>query len=369
MLRVVLDTNVVSQDYLFRRSSSLFLLAEAQRERLTLVLPEIVLRETANRYRGAIEDALTTATGVERHLSGLGVLPTAYVPPDVNAESEASDYYWRRVRLPYAQTPSIPEVDHQSIVARALARKQPFDGNGQDGYPDVLLWESVMALLNDDNASPVVLVSNDKRAFGEGRKEPVLAEDLRREVIERFGPRATVELQPGLREFIEAHLKPDTALRDRLRREVATGQLTAAVQDSLAHSEPENYVWLSWIPFGFSACSPTSTRATSESGTREPRRTRQPCSPLTPTRNSTRISPGCRHRQARPSTQRTSPMNCPMTILGTTSSRSTARPHWSSRGHTDKTHASSRTSLGWKSLSARAPSRERSKDAEALASI
>ena len=38
--------------------------------------------------------------------------------------------------LPY------PTVEHREVVARALARRRPFDKRGHDGYRDTLIWET-----------------------------------------------------------------------------------------------------------------------------------------------------------------------------------------------------------------------------------
>jgi hypothetical protein len=74
--------------------------------------------------------------------------------------------------------PPLPDVSHDALVSRALARRQPFDAKGHDGYRDALLWENVKLLAE---SGPVVLVSNDRKAFAERRTEGWLSDDLAQE--------------------------------------------------------------------------------------------------------------------------------------------------------------------------------------------
>jgi hypothetical protein len=97
----------------------------------------------------------------------------------------------------------IPTVPHRRLIERAVARRRPFDANG-DGYRDALVWESVLELLNL-STDPVALISNDKPAFSESKDKPELAFDLVTE-LDQLNQVGRVELFFTLRGYVEARV-------------------------------------------------------------------------------------------------------------------------------------------------------------------
>lgn len=165
MLHVVLDTNVVGIPAF--TSNAHRLLLEASREgRIVLVVPELVLRETANRWREEVESLLERRDSIELRLIEIRALSWAQKSRSVDAHSLAHDMRERleqQLRAHGAQITALPDASHDDIVSRALARRQPFDSGGKDGYRDVLLWETVLGFVADGH--DVALVSADRRAF------------------------------------------------------------------------------------------------------------------------------------------------------------------------------------------------------------
>lgn len=189
MVRVVVDTNVAGG----KKSRPLTtielrrLLDETLRGNLQLVVPEIVLRECSNLYADYLRehaDALRNATSALRQADLLTSTEDLMFDRDhVRADTEKE--LRREITKAGGMVPPLPSVSHDRVVERALRRGQPFDSNGQNGYRDVLLWETILSL--DADKDGVVLIAHDKRAFYDSDPSTGLAVVLRDEVEHQFG--------------------------------------------------------------------------------------------------------------------------------------------------------------------------------------
>ena len=232
MVRVVVDTNVVGG----KKSRPLTtielrrLLDETTRGNLQLVVPEIVLRECSNLYADYLREhaeALHSATSALRQADLLTATENLVFDRDhVRADTETK----LRVEITRAGgiIPPLPSVSHDRVVERALRRDQPFDPNGQNGYRDVLLWETVLSLDADEDG--VVLIAHDKRAFYDSDPATGLAKVLRHEVEHQFGrPDAIVAFYEPAEGLTEA-LALAVASAERERQQEIEGQQRADEQ-------------------------------------------------------------------------------------------------------------------------------------------
>lgn len=210
MLHVVLDTNVVGIPPL--DSNAHRLLLEASREgRIALVVPELVLRETANRWREEVQLLLDRRDEAELRLIELRALSWAQKSRALDPYSLAHDMRERleqQLRDHGASILGLPDASHDDIVSRALARRQPFDSGGKDGYRDVLLWETVLSLVAEGH--DVALISADRRAFStKARNE--LSRDLAAEAEALAERPEAVRLYPDLRSALPTVLESGDA--------------------------------------------------------------------------------------------------------------------------------------------------------------
>lgn len=106
--------------------------------------------------------------------------------------------------LPY------PVVRHEAVVGRDLLRRKPFNKEGK-GYRDTLIWESALAWADDNRAGPpIVLVSNNKKDFGDPLHSDLVVEMKGR----GFGDGLITRI-PTLEILLEQKLKPQLrALND-----------------------------------------------------------------------------------------------------------------------------------------------------------
>jgi hypothetical protein len=139
--------------------------------RVRLCLPAVVVDEVLAHRVNRFQPEVTRAIELVRGLA-------TRVPPG-----------W--AVLPY------PAVPHRQVVARALARRRPFDPRGRGGYRDTLIWESVLELARQGGVAHVVLVTRNHKDFAAGDGSGWHA-DLRADLV---GLSARVDLAGELEAF------------------------------------------------------------------------------------------------------------------------------------------------------------------------
>jgi hypothetical protein len=199
MDRYALDTNVLREDYRFRRNPGQLLLREARHEEIRLLMPRLCLDEAANLYREDLEEAFRESRKAARRLRGLGATTENPAGAVDSLVADYRAYLEALLRSANAEILPYPTVGHEHVAVRALSRRQPFDHEGRNGYRDVLLWESLLAAA--DASHPIILISHDSRAFGPNRKLPGLAEELSDEVEAAGFPRDAIRRISTVAEF------------------------------------------------------------------------------------------------------------------------------------------------------------------------
>lgn len=184
---------------------------------LNLRIPEIVRQETIRHYDRLIGD------GEREAIKALNVIRRYSDWPDdlVDAEEIARICEQNRVSFPHALDDTVqqaggcflamPEVDHATLLARALQGRKPFDANGKEGYRDALIWHSVLDLcrsLTSDDC--VIFVTGNNRDFCDDETGS-LARTLRDDLAELESP-PTVTIFATLRAFYESCADALTAL-------------------------------------------------------------------------------------------------------------------------------------------------------------
>lgn len=176
-MKIVLDTNIICQDYFFEKPHFRVLFEGAFAVPLSIHIPEVVFDEVVNRYKEDLEASLESFNKSSRILSTLSKVEHKTA---INVSDKVANYkkflkhYFkeRKVELiPY------PDITHKKIVERDLARKKPFKRDGS-GYRDTLIWENVKAamLWGDER---LVFVTNNPKDFGKG---PLIDTDLQDEI-------------------------------------------------------------------------------------------------------------------------------------------------------------------------------------------
>ena len=153
------------------------LLTRCRRGDVSVVVPDVVIREAARHFGPAVKTDLVPTKRRLKMLQALGLTDL----PDLDVVSEAigdpGEFYVDRLRKRLedhgAAISPLPAVGHEQLVSRDLAGRKPFRAaskgeKGGRGYRDALIWETILELVRS--------LPEDEQIYFIGRKsaaEPV----------------------------------------------------------------------------------------------------------------------------------------------------------------------------------------------------
>jgi hypothetical protein len=185
---VVADTNIFHGGPRMRRSHFRILLGQHLRGRISLALPEVVVRELPKLFQTQLDAASTAIMTETAKLRDLGHDPGPVTVPDsTKARTEFEQQFraglkQRGVRV----APVTGIVDN--YLDQSVAERRPFRGKSQ-GFRDALIWRSVLELADEDE---VLLITKNWKDFAQDDKHrDVLHQHLRDDL-----PRARAPARP-----------------------------------------------------------------------------------------------------------------------------------------------------------------------------
>lgn len=211
MLTVVLDTNAVHRDPWLTRDDAPKLVQLAACGVCEVVYPRVVIEELTRQRAESARDAHdAAAAGVKQMgVAGVNVAETVALLQGAHdrIEGEIDDAFTAVLTRGGIREIPVPEVETTDLLERDLGRRRPFleleQGKTKKslGFRDVLIWESVLELLQaSDPHDTVFFVTFDAGFLADDKKSlhPDLLQDL-----DRLGiPRARVRLARGIPEAI-----------------------------------------------------------------------------------------------------------------------------------------------------------------------
>lgn len=221
---IVLDTTETFGNPRLEGPDYVMLRSYVSRHPVSLVVPEIVIDETVNHFREQLSASVAEVGSSMRTLKRLA--PHLFEDTEVkcNLDEEVGKYRKSLVTQLKAfpsRCPGYDGIPMTLVVSRALAKRKPFDTRGGAGFRDALIWESLLAHMKGENASDVVIITRNKRDFGEhGGLCSDLADDL-----ELLGlPRTSVRICEGLQRFVVERVKPGLESLDEIERQINEGE-------------------------------------------------------------------------------------------------------------------------------------------------
>lgn len=221
MVRVLVDTNILGgkKGRPLGSNDMQQLLDETRRGNLVLVVPEIVLRESANLWSELVIAKASIYKGARETLVEASLVEAEDAVRVERAKVRGGEEARLRQVLEEAgaRVAALPALGQERVVERALRREQPFDKKGRDGYRDVILWETLLELAREDD--PIVFVSNDQQAFFDnGDISKGLSGKLEAEFDSVAVRGASIEIHKELGQGIEAALRKAAEEEERMNR-------------------------------------------------------------------------------------------------------------------------------------------------------
>jgi len=206
-MRIVLDTNIIVGDYRLKGTAARVLLQQLPRSSHQLHMPQTVIDEALNKYRGEWEHYRRSTDKLRREAQKRVKLdiPSAMTSAEVDVRTDEYKHELDQILVDVGATiVPYPKTPHEKLALRAMERQKPFSESGT-GYRDALIWETVLDIL--DGTDEVVALITEDRDFADKNREiyPNLLEDL---TARGFG-HDRVRIYRSLDEFVEQELKPD----------------------------------------------------------------------------------------------------------------------------------------------------------------
>lgn len=232
-MHVVLDANVICADFRMRGQALGQLLAAADRGRISLIVPEVVVREVVSVFARTFREhkpRLERELAQFRRMGLLEAQDGPELPRNVEDAAAAyeSDLRWLLLESE-VNIPPLPDVTHDRILSRIFDERKPMD-RGEKGYRDTLLWETVLEIASI--VGPVVLLSQNAKDFGEDDR---LASDLREDLkAAGFAP-DLVSLYSDVGQFVTDVVAPLTpgAWTDKINEIIETSELLPEIGEYL----------------------------------------------------------------------------------------------------------------------------------------
>ena len=199
---VFIDSSILCSDY--RMKSINFKLI--QKCGMWIVLSEIVVAEAKNKYWESLKDTMKKTNSGIKELNKLGISVSEILVQNIeDATSEYSDFLdmfiiesGMTIAEPY------PNIAHNVIVERALARKKPFTSDGKNGYRDFLVWQTFLEFVrNTGNNTDFYFITQDKKDFSDETDEQKLHPDLILDIEMTINENKKVHYYSSLNSFVE----------------------------------------------------------------------------------------------------------------------------------------------------------------------
>lgn len=183
MQTVVLDTTVLFSDPFLTSASGRLLLRKVKDRNVRLLIPEVVIRESARHYSENVTKSLEARYKSEANLFALGYVPQVKgAPPPRHRLRDDYDARFRKVLADAgAVVLPLPDVSHDQLLGRLFAERKPFKRDGE-GYRDALIWESLLAALQPNDE--VAFVTNNVNDFMQSNDRSQLHPDLKHDLQE-----------------------------------------------------------------------------------------------------------------------------------------------------------------------------------------
>jgi predicted nucleic acid-binding protein len=222
-MRIVVDSSmIVGGDWNLQQTSAQALLAACDRREIELYVPQVVLGEVFRRYeeREAKKlEALNDARAALRELRGARAVEGEF-EGELKAKPGYITHLTQTIRRAGGQILDFPKVEHAELVERSLSRRAPFDGSGQRGYRDALIWHNVLDVARSGQAVVFATADGDFREPGSDRLNDHLVDDLRQHGIDP----SRISLAGSLKEVVEKVVEPALYVLDALNAQLQSDE-------------------------------------------------------------------------------------------------------------------------------------------------
>ncbi len=204
-MRIILDTNILRNDYFFNSYKFRILQDFARKTFSTIVIPEIVFDELVALYR---RDLLFHERNIRKSQNNLELLLEGinihFEKLNLNVDEAVKEYFeyvknW--LGKLNAEIPEYQELFLKEVVRRSNERIKPISDKGEE-FRDTILWLTILDYLKKERFDEVVFISNNTRDFADETQTSLhhqLQDDLKSQ-------NSTLTYYKSLNDFIDCRV-------------------------------------------------------------------------------------------------------------------------------------------------------------------
>jgi hypothetical protein len=231
---VILDTNIIRNDFGLRASSIDLLLDYIDKTNSHILLPKVVFEEISQIYRNELNIRYNDYTTKLRQLKNLNVFTDINELMDLTPK-EVDKYLNNYIAFIKKRFNPI-EIDYKNeylpeMVDRAIKRKKPFDSKGQQ-FRDCILWLSILDYAATGTPENMVaFISNNVTDFADSNSK--LHEELDNEAIKKG---VKINYYKSITEFIRNQASQiDFFTRDWLEKNLNFKKLNTLISKKMVN--------------------------------------------------------------------------------------------------------------------------------------
>ena len=175
-MRVILDTNIIVNNYYFNTPKFIGLLGYSKKTRSKVTIPDYVFQEVLKKYKEELEKY------AEKEERDNRVLFNKNEKIDILSLVKKYELFLLKLLSDKKITiPTSKNVSSKKVFARALKSLPPFDSAGR-GLRDTLIWLSIVDIVKSNPKEYFCFISSNSKDFGQKNLLPQLIEDLGKDI-------------------------------------------------------------------------------------------------------------------------------------------------------------------------------------------
>lgn len=203
-MNIVLDTNIIYSDFLFRSKEFDILLDYLKKTDSTFILPEVILLEIEQKYKESLEERIEEYNKSSKHLDLLQNNKEKHIGIiDINIENETKNYIsFLKTKLKIRPKQIVPYKNEYlpELIKRAINKSKPFQ-NEDKGFRDTIIWLTILDYC-ESTSRQIIFISNNPTDFGTKNVNNTLNNNLLKECEER---KIKIIYYNTIKDFIEKH--------------------------------------------------------------------------------------------------------------------------------------------------------------------
>ncbi|MCK4348667.1 MAG: DUF4935 domain-containing protein [Thermoplasmatales archaeon] len=240
---IVLDTNIIYQDFWFRSPQIRTLIHNYLALNLKFYIPEIVFDETISCFKKALIEKIREFKVCRNKLANCVNTEIKIIEFDIDTIVLSYKKFLKTKFSGFHQIVTYPENPHKELSHRAISRIKPFTELTKRkkvaGYRDTLIWMTILEIAKS-NHDEVVFITNNTSDFYENSE---LHNDLKNDLKQIGKSESFVTIYQTVDEFFNREIKNDLQKIEELEKKFKSNNIEGLDHDFILEKINEYYTY------------------------------------------------------------------------------------------------------------------------------